>query len=435
MPSIVCVFVILSVAYYFVWAKKLELYLVFSLSVLVFLGFLSRILAFYFGDSSQLVQYLNVLLFLPVLVYGVLGLPRCLQNTKLVLIAPILVVLTVYGILGINNSVKAALFDFLSYAMFFLIPVFVVVYNLKVELLLSYTIRSVTIIMVLAIIYGLPQFFLGPNAMDSHWMVTSEFSIIGLPLPFLVKTFSFFASPGHLASFCLVYMIMVAAWLNKFEVRPRSALVKALIIVVLGLVLLVVTGVRSVLVLYVVFMLRVMFSSRVFAIVTVAGMLVVVQALAPSIGDSDLSRIVDRLSSFNEVLSGNDNSANTRLETLQKVYPEIEAWPIGHGLGSSGRYSIGDFTNIDNGYIDIMYELGVIFLPFIVLYLLVNVGFSFRYKNKRNTMLSDLSVMSGISLLALMLVGGILQLNIALYFSLFIGMNSSLDFWRRRSVT
>lgn len=419
--SILLMGLITGFSFYLFIQNKFEAYLVFSLIIITLAGFINRLMMYFFGDMSGLVQYLNILLFIPLLFSSISFYRQALKNKYTLAVFSFFVVVIIYGLIGLFNSVFGAIYDIAIYWLFSSVVLFCSFGRIDINSFSQLLYKYILPLSLLISLYGLAQYFFGPNAIDSFWMTSSEFAIIGIAAPLMVKTFSLTASPGHLAAFCLVSEIFLLSMLSaKFNAVKSKMIV--LITLSLLLAVLIVSGVRSVLVMYILVALLFIFSRKglkygvvILPVLTVGFMIVMGYA-----GAGYLDNILTRLDSFQGVFSGEDVSLNSRISTLRLVSGAILSNPMGYGLGMSGRYGVSEFTNIDNGYVELLYELGLpgllSVLTFLFLFLIkgFNSNAGFLYEKA--------CFYSALSLLGILFLGNMLQLNISLFFCVFFGL-------------
>ncbi|MDQ9129363.1 hypothetical protein RDT67_23370 [Serratia fonticola] len=408
-------------SFYLFIRNDLEAYLVFSLIVTTLAGFINRLMMYFFGDMTGLVQYLNILLFIPLLFSAIGFYKQALKNKYTLAVFCFFIVVIIYGLIGLFNSVLGTVYDIATYWLFISIILFCSFGKVNINEFSRLLYKSILPLSLIISIYGLTQYFLGPNAIDSFWMTSSEFSIIGIAAPLMVKTFSLTASPGHLAAFCLVSEIFLLSMLSAKFTAVKN---KMLVFITLSLLLavLVVSGVRSVLVMYVVVALLFIFSRKglKYGIVILPLLTIGLMIAMGYAGVGYLDNILSRLDSFQGVFSGEDVSLNSRISTLRLVSGAILSNPMGYGLGMSGRYGVSEFTNIDNGYVELLYELGLPGLLSVIAFLIL---FLIKGFNSNSGYLYEKACFySALSLLGILFLGNILQLNIALYFCVFFGL-------------
>lgn len=410
-----------GVSFYLFIRKKLEAYLVFSLVVMTLAGFINRLMMYFFGDMSGIVQYLNILVFIPLIIFTIGFYKQALKNKYTLAVFVFFLIVIIYGLVGLFNSVFGAIYDVAIYWLFVSVIFFCSFTKLDINYFSNLLYKSILPLSWLISIYGLAQYFLGPNAIDAFWMSSSEFGIIGIAAPLMVKTFSLTASPGHLAAFCLISEIFLLSLLSAKFIAIKSKMT-VFITLALLLAVLIVTGVRSVLVMYIAVALLFIFSKKglKYGLVIIPVLTVALMVAMGYAGAGYLDNILSRLDSFQGVFSGDDVSLNSRLSTLRSVSGAIISNPMGYGLGMSGRYGISEFTNIDNGYVELLYELGLpgLFsvIAFLTLFLIKG------FVSDSGYLYEKACFYSALSLLGILFLGNILQLNIALFFCAFFGL-------------
>lgn len=200
-------------------------------------------------------------------------------------------------------------------------------------------------------LYGLVQFFWLPG-WDEAWMVNSELTTIGLPLPEKVRVFSTLNSPGVLG---VVLAAMLVALTGH---RSRYALAAA----VPGIIVLGLSQVRSGWVGWAAGLAAVLIiGRRVAGRAVVLGLLPLVAVTA--FGGAVEATIRDRFDQTAQA-GTKDDSLTARIRFHRQILPSVLAHPIGSGVGSTGvasaqasagAESLGTF---DGGIPESLFALG-----------------------------------------------------------------------------
>ncbi|WP_447643574.1 hypothetical protein [Nocardioides zeae] len=198
--------------------------------------------------------------------------------------------------------------------------------------------------------YGIVQFQVLPS-WDRAWMVASELTSIGNPLPGEVRVFGSLESPGPYALVLGALMCVVAQGLVAGRgVRGFSLRVVALAVAVPPFFL---TGVRSALVSLAVVMFVAALKTRSFLLVTVAATgsaaLFFVGSRVIAAGAANNIFTIERYTNI-----GDDRSLAARLKLLDQVGPAMRN-PLGSGFGASVQRA-------DNLYVDLLLACGPIAL-------------------------------------------------------------------------
>ncbi len=228
------------------------------------------------------------------------------------------------------------------------------------ELFQALTTASLTIGTIVSM-YGLYQ-FARPPAWDALWVASSGLGSIGTPEPFQLRIFSTLNSPGTLAAFLVVTILI-----SLHRVTTKRILIFPLLLCTLALGFsLVRTGYLAVAVGAMVYCICCTRRGELIKLGSAFAALIVLAALAlPTIfGDEShaTSRLTDRLSTLNHIQ--NDSSTVAREEESATALHEVGEEPLGQGLGVVGtaaRLTTSAQTNVlDNGYLSRWLEMGVV---------------------------------------------------------------------------
>jgi hypothetical protein len=200
-------------------------------------------------------------------------------------------------------------------------------------------------------IYGVWQ-YLDPPAWDRWWMINSDMTSIGHPLPRQVRVFSMLNSPVALAIVLLAAILLLVT--SRHPLRWAASIV--------GGVALLLSKVRSVWLVGIVALLMVIKRlpgrQRIALVVVLLALVTVVQvALIYGGMDQVVRSRAETLTDISE-----DQSYQERLAFTVRAAGEVLSDPLGRGLGSTGGaawLTTGSGVVVfDNGLLDIFYSLG-----------------------------------------------------------------------------
>ena len=199
-------------------------------------------------------------------------------------------------------------------------------------------------------IYGVLQ-FLNPPAWDRFWMINSDMTSIGQPLPRRVRVFSVLNSPVALAIALLASILLLVA--SRHPLRWPASIV--------GSVALLLSKVRSVWIVGVVALLllikRLPGRQRITLLVVLLVLVATVQvALIYGGMDEVVQSRAETLTDISE-----DESYQDRVAFTMRAAAAVMEYPLGRGLGSTGGaawLTTGGSVVFDNGLLDILYSLG-----------------------------------------------------------------------------
>lgn len=210
--------------------------------------------------------------------------------------------------------------------------------------------------------YGIAQ-FISPAVWDSLWMTNSRMDSIGTPVPFRVRVFSTLNAPGPLAQFLSAALLVLLA---RRTVWKWPALTLGFVVFLLSLA-------RSAWLGFVVgFLLLVVAAPNrirktALTIVGVGTLLLLFLGAAPMRGAPEAMRrtITTRISSMGDLSM--DDSFRARQYLIPEVIADIEARPLGSGLGAtlvggargtaSSRLADRGLY-LDNGVLEILLVMG-----------------------------------------------------------------------------
>ena len=208
--------------------------------------------------------------------------------------------------------------------------------------------------------YGILQYLFPLPAWDSTWLETVNLGSIGAPEEGHIRVFSTLNSPG---TFSLVLAIGI---LLGFGVpRPASAAVPTTALLVLALAL---TFVRSAWLTLALGVVVFAAAARGRAAGNVVGVIAVcLVALIVAGGSNPTTKaFTQRLTSLGEL--SKDVSAQARLQSSNELLPTAVGQPLGAGVGQAGlAVRLGGSDNesietVDNGYLAILYQVGLVAL-------------------------------------------------------------------------
>lgn len=264
-----------------------------------------------------------------------------------------------YGaLIGLAKNGMGSVYDLANYIVPLLLIPFFAVTRFKPKDIdrLLYAFANIA---VLVAIYGIIQYLTVPP-WDAFWMRNADMISIGTPYPLEVRVFSTLNSPGPAATFlvfALVPMILEKRWQGTLR----------WIGVLLVVICLLTTLVRSAWLVLVVMLLVYIASSSskgkwkaLFQLMFVAAALFWIVPKLP--GAEGLVARMETLTSVQE-----DHSYNERLNLWQNMLPTVISNPVGQGIGSVGQGTkignggeLGEYGNMDNGFIALLLTFGVL---------------------------------------------------------------------------
>ncbi len=278
------------------------------------------------------------------------------SSTRIILL---FAVALAYGaLIGLAKNGMGSVYDLANYIVpLLLLPYFAVTrFKPKDIDRLLYAYANIAVLVAL---YGIVQYLTVPP-WDAFWMRNADMMSIGTPYPLEIRVFSTLNSPGPAATFlvfALVPMILEKRWQGTLR----------WIGVLLVVVCLLTTLVRSAWLVLLVMLLVYIGTSpskgkwkTLIQIVFVAAALFWIVPKLP--GAEGLVARMETLTSVSE-----DHSYNERLGLWQNMLPMVAANPVGQGIGSVGQGTklgnggeLGEYGNMDNGFIALLLTFGVI---------------------------------------------------------------------------
>lgn len=217
--------------------------------------------------------------------------------------------------------------------------------------------RILLVLVPLAALYAIWQYFLPVlPAWDELWLRTVQLASVGTKENGDFRAFGPLNSPATLAA---VSAVLVAMVVMRDRIDPWRIAAGGLAGVALAL-----TFVRSAWIGLVLGLLLAVLVARGIGGLRLAALAAVVGLLFATVGSETgaTGAVVDRASTLTDVES--DVSFQERFETLVETVPEAVTAPLGHGLGSAGQASQlagqQNFDVIDNGYVMILYQTGLV---------------------------------------------------------------------------
>lgn len=264
----------------------------------------------------------------------------------------------VYGtLIGLAKNGLGSVYDLANYIVpLLLIPYFAVIrFSSKDIDRLLYAYANIA---VLVSVYGIIQYLTVPE-WDAFWMRHADMISIGTPYPLEIRVFSTLNSPGPAATFlvfALVPMILERKWQGTLR----------WIGVLLVVVCLLTTLVRSAWLVLLVMLLVYIATSpskgkwkSLLQLGFVAALLIWIVPKLP--GAEGLVARMETLTSVQE-----DHSYNERLDLWRSMLPTVMSNPVGQGIGSVGQGTklgnggeLGEYGNMDNGFIALLLTFGI----------------------------------------------------------------------------
>ncbi len=298
---------------------------------------------------------INPVLVAPVLVTGLslLSLLRHLpklQRQSLAALAPILLSLVYAYPIGLRNTgLQAATFSLLQWFVPITFGFHLATDAPRYPAYQATTCRVFTWAAFLLGLYGIWQ-FVTPLPWDRYWMLNTEMSTIGRPLPLEVRVFSTVNSPAPFA------MVMLAGLLMLLPTRAAVHVLIGIPAYLAFLLSLVRTAWGGWIIGLGVYATYLRSPARVRLFATVGLLAVLVGAvLALPLGER-IERRVEGLATL-----GEDKSLVMREATAAVVLELILNEPLGRGLGATGsakRLATAGTETFDNGLLELFFSLG-----------------------------------------------------------------------------
>lgn len=248
----------------------------------------------------------------------------------------------------------------LALYMFLTVPV-TLLYANKVNDLNRF-IKIVLFLSIFAALWGLKQFYFGPDYAETAWLNVGKNRNTHVLFGEL-RVFSFFSDAGQFGS-GIAHSGVIAAViaLGPFSLRTR---ILSAICALLFFFLMILSGTRGALIVPVVGMLVYLFASRNFKLLT-AGLMVMMAAYA-FLQYTTIANDIYQVRRMRTALDPNDASLQVRFANRVIIRDYLKDKPFGGGIGTSGswgeRFSPGTLlaeTPNDGWYVRVRAETGVV---------------------------------------------------------------------------
>jgi len=242
-------------------------------------------------------------------------------------------------------------------------------------------IKIILVFSVLAAIWGLKQFYFGPDFAETAWLNEGKNRITHVLFGEL-RVFSFFSDAGQFGSgIAQSGVIATVIALGPFSKRTR---ILAVIGALLFYLLMILSGTRGSLIVPVAGMLVYLFASRNFKLLA-AGLLVM-GATFMFLKYTSVANDIYQVRRMRTALDPNDASLQVRLANRVIIRDYLKDKPFGGGIGTSGswgeRFSPGTLlaeTPNDGWYVRVRAETGVVGL-YLHVGILIYIGIVGLYK-------------------------------------------------------
>ena len=245
-------------------------------------------------------------------------------------------------------------------------------------------IKIVLFLSVLAALWGLRQFYFGPDAAETTWLNEgknrSTHVLFGV-----LRVFSFFSDAGQFgAGMAHSGVIAMVIFLGPFSLKTRGI---ALICALLFFFLMVVSGTRGALIVPVAGMVSYLFASKNFKLL-VAG-LMVLGAVFVFLKYTTIAHDIYQVRRMRTALDPNDASLQVRFTNRVIINDYLKDKPFGGGIGTSGSWgqrftpaTLLAVTPNDGWYVRVKAETGVVGL-YLHLGILIYIGLAGVYKSMK----------------------------------------------------
>ncbi|GGF83511.1 hypothetical protein GCM10010912_30820 [Paenibacillus albidus] len=264
-----------------------------------------------------------------------------------------------YGaLIGLAKNGMGSVYDLANYIVpLLLIPFFAVTrFGPKDIDRLLYAFANIA---VLVAVYGIVQYLTVPP-WDAFWMNHADMISIGTPYPLEIRVFSTLNSPGPAATFlvfALVPMILEKKWQGALR------WVGVLLVVICLLTTLVRAAWLVLLVMLLVYIASSPGKGKWKTLLQLSFVAAALFFIVPKLpGAEGLVARMETLTSVQE-----DHSYNERLSLWQNMLPMVAANPVGQGIGSVGQGTkignggeLGEYGNMDNGFIALLLTFGAL---------------------------------------------------------------------------
>lgn len=221
-------------------------------------------------------------------------------------------------------------------------------------------------------LYGIAQYFFPLTSWDDNWVTSTDLGSIMAPQEGHVRVFSTLNSPFTFA------ITLAVGLMFGFAARRRlgaSLLIALPLLIALGL-----TFVRSAWLSLVVGVIVYAAAAKGRAAGKTVAVILICLAGIVVVGSSNptTKAFTDRLTSVGDP---NDLSAKERLETTNRLLPQSIKQPVGAGVGQAGLAAglsesgeAGGVVDVDNGYVALLYQCGLIAFLMVVWALIASVA-------------------------------------------------------------
>jgi putative inorganic carbon (hco3(-)) transporter len=211
----------------------------------------------------------------------------------------------------------------------------------------------------LSSLYGIIQYVVVPQ-WDAYWLQNAGIGSAGKPEPYQVRVWGTLNAPGPFAFYLMIALILAIGGAGIRSLRAAAQMGVTIVAFALSLVRSAWLALAVGIVTYIVLSPR---PLRAFATLaaTAAISVVFLVNLPAIVGDQGVNdNLTKRFSTLQDV--GSDESANDRQSQVQNAWDDVQARPLGAGLGTVGTAtklsSSGAATTLDSGYLSRLTEMG-----------------------------------------------------------------------------
>ena len=224
-------------------------------------------------------------------------------------------------------------------------------------------------------LYGIAQYFFPLTSWDDNWVTSTDLGSIEAPQEGHIRVFSTLNSPFTFAIVIAIGILFAVAMRRRFGAKALYLLPLA--------VALALTFVRSAWLSLVLGLIVYAAAAKGRAAGKTVAIVLVCLAGVVVVGSSNptTKAFTDRLTSLGDP---NDISTKERLETTSRLLPQSVGQPLGAGLGQAGlaanlnESSESGVVDVDNGYVALLYQCGVLAFLAVIWAILVSVGAAIR---------------------------------------------------------
>ena len=335
--------------------KRLPDYIIFCVVLFFIAPFVRRLVDFQLGFSSisliMLTPYMASLLSIPALIQAV---SRSRSSFPLPFILVLASALYGYLLALIEGRFVASTFDFLRWTLPPCVALLIAFSpDHKPEILSKLTNVFLIFIPIISL-YGCYQFLSVP-LWDALWMINSQITSIGLPVPYQIRVFSILNSPGS-CGVILMFGILLC--------YSAKGILARFVVPALGTVGLGLTLFRSAWISLAFGLAYIAWLGPMRTRITLLVSLLLVIFAAPTIlvitgSEAVIAQRLDTLFNLN-----NDASTIARSAQYDQFLEQITDNPLGVGFGVGfygGKAGEGNVNIIDSGFVEIFFLLGSIF--------------------------------------------------------------------------